>query len=317
MLIIKSLTELQNQFNNVSLALGTFDGIHLAHQFVIGRTVDWSSKNAGTSMVFTFANHPLSIIHPHRVPPQLQTLGGKTEQIRKLGVTVLVRIPFTRALLHLPPADFVDLLATKINPRHIVVGPNYSFGDKGAGTPEMLIGLSGRYGMETEICPAVFENGIMVSSTVIRRLIADGDVEKAAKLLGRDYDVSGTVVIGDHRGRTLGFPTANMKVASHMLLPGKGVYAVRVKVGRKLCDGLCNIGVNPTFEQNSLRVETHILNFDQDIYGKKITLYFLGRLRTEKTFHSVAELIAQLHRDVIHARDSYFDDTEAERDGTI
>src|SRR5665647_272601 len=135
MLLIKSLDELHCQFPNVSLALGTFDGVHLAHRFVIGRTVEWGQLNAGTSMVFTFANHPLSIIHPHRVPPQLQNMSGKTEQIRKLGVMVLVRIPFTRELLHMRPEKFVHLLATKIKPRHIVVGPNYSFGDKGLGTP--------------------------------------------------------------------------------------------------------------------------------------------------------------------------------------
>ena len=306
MLIIKSLHELHGQFSNVSLALGTFDGVHLAHRFVINRTVDWSSEHDGTSMVFTFANHPLSIINPQRVPPQLQTIGGKTRQIRKLGVQVLVRVPFTSSLLHLSPADFVHLLAVKIKPRHIVVGPNYSFGDKGAGTPEMLTGLAGRYGMEIDICPAVYENGILVSSTAIRRLIAGGDMEKAARLLGRVYDLSGTVIAGDHRGRTLGFPTANLNVAPRMLLPGKGVYAVKVKAGRKLFSGLCNIGINPTFAQDGLRIETHILDFDQDLYGKKITLYFMGRLRVEKAFPSKTELIAQLEQDVIQARNQYF-----------
>lgn len=307
MLIINSLHELHGQFENVSVALGTFDGVHLAHRFVIGRTVEWSANHEGTSMVFTFANHPLSIINPQRVPPQLQTMGSKAEQIRKLGVKVLVRIPFTQTLLHMPPTDFVHLLASKIKPRHIVVGPNYSFGDKGAGTPEMLTGMAGRYGMETEICPAVFEDGTMVSSTAVRRLIAGGEMEKAARLLGRTYDLSGIVVSGDHRGRTLGFPTANMKVAPQMLLPGKGVYAVKVKTGRKVYAGLCNIGINPTFAQDGLRVETHILDFDHEIYGKKLTLFFLGRLRVEKAFPSTIELITQLQQDVKHARELYFD----------
>ena len=155
MLIITNLDQLHCQFEKVAMALGTFDGVHLAHQFVIGRAVEWSRQHAGTSMVFTFANHPLSLIHPHRVPPQLQTLAGKTAQIKNQGVTVLVRIPFTKALLHLPPEDFVYLLATKIKPKHIVVGPNYSFGDKGAGNPAMLTGLCERYGIETEICPEI------------------------------------------------------------------------------------------------------------------------------------------------------------------
>ena len=306
MLLIRSLDELHCQFQNVSLALGTFDGVHLAHRFVIGRTVEWSQIHEGTSMVFTFANHPLSIIHPHLVPPQLQTLSGKTEQIRKLGVAVLVRIPFTKELLHLRPEEFVLLLATKINPRHIVVGPNYSFGDKGLGTPGMLTGLGDRYGIETEICPEVLENGVMVSSTVIRQMLCEGEVVEAAKLLGRPYELTGNVVHGDHRGRTFGFPTANLTVSPQLLIPGKGVYAVRVKVAGTFHNGLCNIGMNPTFGQDSLRVETHILDFDQEIYGKRITVYFLGRLRVERAFPSVEHLVSQLQADKQKAKQEYF-----------
>jgi riboflavin kinase/FMN adenylyltransferase len=306
MLLFKSLDELHCQFTNVSLALGTFDGVHLAHRFVIGRTIAWSKLNQGTSMVFTFANHPLSVIHPRRVPPQLQNLTGKTEQIRKLGVDVLVRIPFTKELLHLSPDDFVRLLACKINPRHIVVGPNYSFGDKGAGTPGMLTGLAEYYNIETEICPEVIENSVMVSSTVIRTLLSNGEVAAAANLLGRPYELTGMVVRGDQRGRTLGFPTANMKVSSQLLVPGKGVYAVRVKVGGSYYNGLCNIGVNPTFGQETLRIETHILNFDRDIYGKRLAITFLGRLRGEQKFPSADALAVQMKNDLANATNNYF-----------
>ena len=306
MLIITSLNQLHCQFDKVAMALGTFDGIHLAHQFVIGRAVAWSRQHEGTSMVFTFANHPLSVIHPQRVPPQLQTLAGKTAQIKNQGVTVLVRIPFTKSLLHLPPEDFVHLLATRIKPRHVVVGPNYSFGDKGAGNPEMLTGLCERYGIATEICPEIHEQGVMVSSTVIRNLLTAGDVAAAASLLGRPFELSGRVVHGDRRGRALGFPTANMQPAPQLLIPGKGVYAVKVKVGARYYDGLCNIGTNPTFVQGPLRVETHILDFDRDIYGKPITTLFVGRLRAEKTFGSVAELVVQMNRDLQQARQQYF-----------
>ena len=306
MLIITNLDQLHCQFEKVAMALGTFDGVHLAHQFVIGRAVEWSRQHAGTSMVFTFANHPLSLIHPHRVPPQLQTLAGKTAQIKNQGVTVLVRIPFTKALLHLPPEDFVYLLATKIKPKHIVVGPNYSFGDKGSGNPAMLTGLCERYGIETEICPEIHEQGVMVSSTVIRGLLAAGEVEAAARLLGRPFELSGRVVQGDQRGRSLGFPTANMQPAPQILIPGKGVYAVKVKVGSRYYNGLCNIGTNPTFVQGPLRVETHILDFDREIYGKPITTLFLGRLRAENTFGSAAELVAQMKRDLQQAQQQYF-----------
>ena len=306
MLIITSLNQLHCQFDKVAMALGTFDGVHLAHQFVIGRAVAWSRQNSGTSMVFTFANHPLSVIHPQRVPPQLQTLAGKTTQIKNQGVTVLVRIPFTKSLLHLPPEDFVHLLATRIKPRHVVVGPNYSFGDKGAGNPEMLTGLCERYGIETEICPEINEQGVMVSSTVIRNLLTAGDVVAAANLLGRPFELSGLVVHGDRRGRALGFPTANLQSAPQLLIPGKGVYAVKVKVGARYYDGLCNIGTNPTFVQGPLRVETHILDFDREIYGKSITIMFIGRLRAERTFGSAAELVVQMNRDLQQAKQQYF-----------
>ena len=306
MLIITNLDQLHCQFEKVAMALGTFDGVHLAHQFVIGRAVEWSRQHAGTSMVFTFANHPLSLINPHRVPPQLQTLSGKTTQIKNQGVTVLVRIPFTKALLHLPPEDFVHLLATKIKPKHIVVGPNYSFGDKGAGNPAMLTGLCERYGIGTEICPEIHEQGVMVSSTVIRGLLAAGEVAAAARLLGRPFELRGRVVHGDQRGRSLGFPTANMQPAPQILIPGKGVYAVKVKVGARYYNGLCNIGTNPTFVQGPLRVETHILDFDREIYGKPITTLFLGRLRGEKTFGSAAELVVQMNRDLQQAQQQYF-----------
>jgi riboflavin kinase/FMN adenylyltransferase len=306
MLIITNLDQLHCQFEKVAMALGTFDGVHLAHQFVIGRAVEWSRQHAGTSMVFTFANHPLSLINPHRVPPQLQTLAGKTMQIKNQGVTVLVRIPFTKALLHLSPEDFIYLLATKIKPKHIVVGPNYSFGDKGAGNPAMLTGLCERYGIGTEICPEIHEQGVMVSSTVIRGLLAAGEVEAAARLLGRPFELRGRVVHGDQRGRSLGFPTANMQPAPQILIPGKGVYAVKVKVGARYYNGLCNIGTNPTFAQGPLRVETHILDFDREIYGKPITTLFLGRLREEKTFGSAAELVVQMNRDLQQAQQQYF-----------
>jgi len=306
MLLIRSLNDLHCQFQNVSLALGTFDGVHLAHRFVIGRTVEWSKLHNGTSMVCTFSNHPLSLIHPKRVPPQLQNLSGKTEQIRMLGVDVLVRIPFTTELLHLSPDDFVRLLAAKINPRHIVVGPNYSFGDKGIGTPLMLTGLADRFKIETEICPEVSKNGVLVSSTLIRNLLVRGEVIEAAGLLGRPYELTGTVVHGDQRGRTLGFPTANMKVSSQLLIPGNGVYAVRAKVGGLYYNGLCNVGVNPTFGQDKMRVETHLLDFDREIYGKRITLFFLGRLRGEKKFASAELLTLQMKSDIQEAKIRYF-----------
>jgi riboflavin kinase/FMN adenylyltransferase len=171
----------------------------------------------------------------------------------------------------------------------------------------MLTGLCERYGIGTEICPEIHEQGVMVSSTVIRGLLAAGEVDAAAKLLGRPFELTGRVVHGDHRGRSLGFPTANMQAAPHILIPGKGVYAVRVKVGTRYYNGLCNVGTNPTFLQGPLRVETHILDFDREIYGKPVTVLFIGRLRSEKTFASAQELIIEMNKDLQQAREKFFD----------
>ena len=170
----------------------------------------------------------------------------------------------------------------------------------------MLIGLAGRYGIETEICREVHENGVMVSSTVIRGLLAAGEVNEAETLLGRPFELTGSIVHGDHRGRTLGFPTANLKLPPQLLIPGKGVYAVRVKVDGQVVNGLCNIGHNPTFSLGPLRVETHLLDFNRDIYGKRMTIYFLGRLRSEHTFPSPEALIVQMKRDLRQAREKFF-----------
>ena len=306
MLLIRSLDGLKGQFTKVSVALGTFDGVHLAHRYVIGKAVERARNQRGTSMVFTFANHPGSVINPSRVPPQIQSMAAKTEQIRNLGVDVLVRIPFTKQLLHVSPEDFVQLLVEKINPCHLVIGPNYSFGDKGAGTPTMLTEFAGRYGIETEICPEIHENGVMVSSTAIRRLLAAGSLADASRLLGRLFEINGRVIHGDSRGRTLGFPTANLLISDQLLLPAKGVYAVRVQLGAHTMNGLCSIGTNPTFLQNQLRVEVHILDFDREIYGKNLRVQFLGRLRGEHKFSNVEALIAQMHQDIVDANRSFF-----------
>ena len=304
--MINSLESLIPKYPAVSVALGTFDGVHIGHQSVIRRTVDWACENLGTSVVFTFSNHPLSLIHPNRVPPQLLTQNDKATLIRELGVDLLVAVPFTQELLVMPPEEFITLLQDRLNPKHIIVGPNYSYGKDAAGSPETLRATAQTIGMETEIAPFVVQDGLQVSSTLIRRLVSGGEVARAARMLGRRYSLSGEIIPGDGRGRTLNFPTANMKVARELILPGKGVYAVYVEIEGATHNALCNVGINPTFRTGEVRVESHLLDFDGDLYGKRTTVHFIERLRDEKAFPDKEALILQIQNDVMMARSQFF-----------
>jgi riboflavin kinase/FMN adenylyltransferase len=306
---MKIITDIQNLlpvFPSPSIALGTFDGVHIGHQSVICRAIAWAKQHSGTSIVFTFSNHPLALIHPQRVPPQLLTQADKANYIEKLGVDVLVSIPFTHDLLIMHPDDFLTLLFQRLQPSHIIVGPNYTYGKDAAGTSDTLGLKASNFGAQTEIAPFVFLDGHQVSSTLIRRCVAGGEVRRAAQMLGHSYELTGTVIHGDGRGRTLNYPTANLRIAPELILPGKGVYAVNAFINEKRLNGLCNVGINPTFHTGEIRVEVHLLDFDADLYGQTITIRFIERIRDEKAFPSKELLIIQMNNDVAVARERYF-----------
>lgn len=297
--LFNHVMNIKNSYPTIAVALGTFDGLHIGHQQVIGGAVDWAKKNNGVSAVFTFSNHPLSVVSPEICPPLIYSNEVKSRLLAQMGVDILFNIPFTSELLQLSPEMFIDMLYTNIKPKQIIVGPNYSFGYKGKGTPEMLQ-LAGKHlGFGVEVYPAVTTNGLIVSSTAIRNHLAAGNIEEASALLGRQYTLYNmTVISGQKRGRQLGYPTANLALPPGMIIPPDGVYAVRLRYGSQLYTGVANIGSNPTFMDHSRRIEVHILNFSQDIYQQTLDIIFFKRLRPETRFSSPELLKQQIALDI-------------------
>ncbi|SFL38839.1 bifunctional riboflavin kinase/FAD synthetase [Pelosinus propionicus] len=305
MKVLNQLTTLKDQYPSITVALGTFDGVHIGHQKVISRSVELAKQLGGTSVVFTFSNHPLSIIAPERCPLQIITQDDKVELIEKLGVDILLNIPFTAEFLKLSASQFIHLLLDQLNPKHILIGPNYFFGYKRCGTPELLQIAGAQYGFTAEINPTVYVEDVMVSSTLIRQMIAAGQVNQAATLLGRPVTLKGRVIHGAKRGRLLGYPTINLGIASGLAIPQNGVYAVELIIQDKQYNGIANVGTNPTFHDVGRRLEVHILNFSGDLYGETVSVRFLNHIRSEQTFSNSDELKSQIAKDIVVAQQYY------------
>jgi len=300
--IITKLTNLNQRFSGVTIALGTFDGIHLGHQKIISRAVELARQINGTSMVFTFSNHPLSVVAPQHCPQQLVTQEYKAKLIEKLGVDVLLTLPFTPQFLKLSATEFIHLTLGNLSPKHIVVGPNYFFGYKRSGTPEFLQAAGDKYGFNVEIHPTVHIDDTIVSSTLIRQLISAGNVDQAAHLLSRPFAFTGTVIHGDKRGRQLGYPTINLKIPQQLILPADGVYAVVVTINNIQYNGVANIGNNPTFNGIHRRLEVHLLDFDDNVYGQVVSVSFLKKIRGQITFSNAEQLKIQIFEDIAAAK---------------
>jgi riboflavin kinase/FMN adenylyltransferase len=270
-----------------SVAIGTFDGVHLGHREVI----------RGSDTVLTFDPHPLSVIHPEATPKLLNTFAVKRDLIAGLGVNELVVIPFDRSFAEQSAEAFVrDVLIDKLGAERVSVGENFRFGKGARGTEELL---RSHPEFETHVTPLVEVGGETVSSTQIRGLVAAGEVKEAAAFLGGPFLFEGEVVSGDRRGRELGMPTANLVPDGAMVVPGHGVYAAWAH-GRPAA---VNVGVRPTFETGrGLLVEAHLIGFEGDIYGETLRIAFLERLRGERAFESVDALVEQMNRDVDQAR---------------
>lgn len=270
------------------VAIGTFDGVHVGHRKVI----------EGSDTVLTFEPHPVKVIHPEAAPKLIMGFGAKRDVIAGLGVSELVVIPFDEDFSKITAEEFIDdILVSKLGATHVSVGENFRFGAKAKGDQRML---EAREEFETRIVPLVEADGETISSTRIRALVLAGDVDGAMHALGAPFLLEGEVVEGDKRGRELGFPTANIVPDDDLVCPGHGVYA-----------GFANghpaaihIGVRPMFETGrGVLVEPHLIDFEGDLYGKNLRLAFVARLRGEKRFPSVEDLISQMHRDVDEARE--------------
>ncbi len=295
--IVKKISVVK-KYPNPVVALGMFDGVHLGHASVIRHAIDVAKKIDGTAIVFTFSNHPLTVIAPDDAPLMIGSKNLRRDIFADMGVDVLIEIPFTKELSKKSPEEFLELLQEKIAPAYVVTGQNYTFGRFGRGNGRLLLREAEHYGFKAEVCQSFTVDRKIVSSTRIRALIAAGDLNSANQLLGRNFTYAGEVVNGDKRGRKIGFPTANLEIADHRAMLPNGAYIVKVKVRGKIFNGIANIGDNPTFKVARRRLEVFIDKFSGDIYGEEIFVSFISKLRDEKIFASVEELKAQLNEDL-------------------
>ena len=290
---MKLLThECQWRGGETVIAFGMLDGVHEGHAMLMRKANELAAMHDLTSMVYTFSSHPMATFAPDRVPPQLETRSEKIQAIAQLGVDVAVLRPFDKAYAALSPEDFVKSFAEALHPRHVIIGFNYSFGSKGAGRAADMIELGRKYGFETHVVDEVTMDGQPVSSTRIRGEIMKGEMEEAARLLGRPYALCGVVEHGKKLGRKLDFPTANLRWDASKALPPKGVYAALAYVREDWYMAAVNIGAHPTAPGGSkMTVEANLIGYEgEEFYGCHMRLLFYKRLRGEKKFESLEAL---------------------------
>jgi riboflavin kinase / FMN adenylyltransferase len=286
------------------VALGNFDGVHVGHQAVLRRAVEEGRRRGSKVVAATFDPHPRAVLAPGNQPKLLTTLELRREALLHCGLDEVREIRFDEELSRKSPEEFVrDVLVGEIGAEVVVVGENFRFGHKAAGNVGDLGRLMRRSGGEAYAVRVRSADGkSAISSTHIRALIAEGEVEEAAKLLGRSYVLRGEVVVGDRRGKTLGFPTANVLPDPDVVVPARGVYAGFVRVGEEIYAACTNVGVAPTFERGEGRVEAYLLDFEGDLYGCVVDVSFVHRIRPEKRFSGAEELKVQIAQDVEEAR---------------
>lgn len=301
--IIRDLSALPSEFRSGAVAIGNFDGVHLGHARIVQRLIDKSKQLKGPAVVFTFDPHPVRILRPEQAPPPLTWTERKAELLAGLGVDWMVAYPTDAELLGLSPQQFFnDVVRERLDARAMVEGPNFYFGKDRTGTIEVLRELCTQQDIPLEVVPPVEVDGAFVSSSRIRGLMAQGDVDAAARLLTRPYRIRGMVTHGAGRGAKIGFPTANLE-AVDTLLPGQGVYAGRGFAEGQSWPAAINIGPNPTFGEDALKVEIHLVGRRDPLYGAPLEVDFLGRLRGIERFSSVESLQSQLAADVARAVD--------------
>ncbi|HJZ78477.1 MAG TPA: bifunctional riboflavin kinase/FAD synthetase, partial [Vicinamibacterales bacterium] len=285
------------------LALGNFDGVHRGHRKILERVRRVAGERGATSVVMTFDPHPPRVVRPDKAPPLLMTKPQKLEAIADAGVQGAAIVRFSAELSHWDPETFVrTVLVDWLHVGEVWVGANFLFGHDRAGNFSMLRVLGGRYGFKAEKIDPVRYKDFVVSSTRVRRLVSEGRVDEAGALLGHQYFVDGMVMRGDQRGRTLGFPTANL-CSDNELLPPHGVYATTARVGPIVFPSVTNVGTRPTVDPSGRTViETHVFDLDRDLYGQSVRIGFVQRLRDERAFESIDALRAQIDADCQRAR---------------
>jgi riboflavin kinase/FMN adenylyltransferase len=290
--------------------IGVFDGVHRGHQGLIQRAVELAGQRDVPSVVVTFDPHPSEVVRPGSHPAQLTTLRRKAELVEELGVDVFCVLPFTVELSKMPGDEFVhEVLVDRLHASAVVVGENFRFGNRAQGDVDLLTQLGSRFGFVVEgakLLTSATNGEITFSSTYIRACVDAGDVVAAEAALGRPHRLEGIVVRGDGRGHELGFPTANLSTPRYTAVPADGVYACRfILLGntQRSLKAAVSVGTNPTFSGRERRVEAFVLDVDEDFYGQRVGLDFIGRLRDMERFDSVDGLIEQMHADVVKARE--------------
>lgn len=307
MRVIDGLDKLPTPVAQSVLTIGNFDGVHRGHQQLLAQAGLFAANTGGPVIVLTFEPHPLTIVAPKHAPPRLMSSAEKQRALAESGADMIVIARSEPSLLGLEPEAFVDDVIWKLfHPTHLVEGPNFGFGRKRRGTPQMLAALAGRHGCEVHLLqPVTLEiderETLLISSTVIRDLIRQGKVRRAALCLGRSYALLGTVVRGAQRGRTIGVPTANLE-PDDQLVPGESVYSGTARTANVSRPCAISIGRTPTFSGDALQIEAHLLDFDGDLYDQPLRLEFHRRLRHQRKFDSADALRAQLLEDIATVR---------------
>ncbi|HEY7045919.1 MAG TPA: bifunctional riboflavin kinase/FAD synthetase [Jatrophihabitantaceae bacterium] len=304
------LDDVPTDWGRCVVTIGVFDGVHRGHATIIGKAVDAAREQGLRSVLLTFVPHPSEVVRPGTHPPVLTTLVRRAELVEQLGVDVFCALPFTREFSQLSPAEFAhEALVARLHAAVVIVGENFRFGHKAAGDVATLAELGRTFGFSAHGVSLLAEGETPLSATYVRSCVQAGDMEAATEALGRPHRVDGIVERGDERGRTLGFPTANLRTDQWAAVPADGVYAGRVyrldewgrTVGR-LGGAAISVGTNPTFEVRQRRVEAYVLDFEGDLYGDGLGVEFAHRLRGMERFDSVEALVAQMRDDVKQTR---------------
>lgn len=305
MKLLRSLTDFPASLRGGAVAIGNFDGVHRGHARIVQRLRGRAKEVGGPAIVFTFDPHPVRLLRPEHAPPPLTWTDRKAELLSQLGVDAMIAYPTDEALLALSPEDFFSrIVRNSLAANAMVEGPNFYFGRNRAGTIEVLRELCQKTDVSLDIVEPLTVTGDFVSSSRVRKLIQAGDVASAAELLTQPYRIRGMITHGAGRGGKIGFPTANLD-AIDTLLPGLGVYAGRAILPDKTWPAAINLGPNPTFGEQAVKVEVHLIGFTGSLYGQPLEVDFLSRLRDIRRFDTVDELKQQLAKDITAANDEF------------
>ena len=306
--ILRVREKIYQKFSSPSVAIGNFDGVHLGHREILSRTVKSAHDRGKEAVVYTFDPHPRIVLNKVQDVPRINTEAEREQILEELGIDILILAEFTPEYASQTPEQFVEnTLVEGLGVRSLFVGENYRFGKGRSGTAVMLKKTGHELGFTVHVVPSVKVDEVVVSSSEIRKLLLSGEIRRANELLGRPFKIAGKVIHGHSRGKKLGFPTANIK-PEPKLCPPDGVYAVYCILDddkKNLRPGVMNIGWNPTFKDRRVSYEAHIMDLDRDLYGQRIEMQIIDRIRAEMTFGNVEELKEQIRKDIKYSREIF------------